>query len=314
MAFDEMWGERIRKQPGKRRGISYKTVQTPVLEVAYEERGAADASPVILVHGFPDDIHTWGAVAGRLIEAGYRTLAPYVRGFGPTRFLSDATRRTGQIAALTRDVIEFADAAGIDRFTLVGHDWGARAAYGVAALHPERVTALVTLSVGYGTSTLQQVLSAAQARAYWYQWYFALDRGESALAADPAGFCQTLWRIWSPGWRFSEEEFAATAQSFQNPDFVPVTMHSYRHRWGLAPGDPAYHDLDAWLATCPPVSVPAVMLHGADDGATLPESSEAKDRYFQNGYTRRVLSGVGHFIQRERPEAVVEAVFSLGPR
>ncbi len=293
-----------------------KTVRTQSLEVAYLEAGGdvragSHALPIILVHGFPDDAHAWNAVAHALVGAGYRTLAPYVRGFGPTRFLSDTAPRTGQIAALIQDVIEFADAVHVDRCVLVGHDWGARAAYGVAALRPERVAALVALSVGYATSTPQESLPVEQARAYWYQWYFALDRGRAALAADPVGFCRILWKTWSPGWQFSEAEFAATAHSFQNPDFVPVVMHSYRHRWGLAPGDPAYDSVDARLRSSPPVPVPTVMLHGADDGATLPASSEGKERYFPGGYTRRIVPGAGHFIQRERPQAVVDAVPAL---
>ena len=245
---------------------------------------------------------------GTLAEAGYRTLVPYLRGFGGTRFLDEDAPRSGQLTALGQDVIEFVDALGLGSFTLVGHDWGARAAYVAAALLPERVRGLVAISVGYGTNDPRQELSFEQARAYWYQWYFGLDRGREALEADRRALCRELWETWSPGWRFDEREFEATASSFDNQDFVEVAIHSYRHRWGNAPGDPYHEDLEARLSEPPPISVPTTVLHGEDDGATLPETSAGKEHFFTGPYERLVLPGVGHFVQRERPEAVVEAV------
>ncbi len=293
---------------------SARSVRTPHLEIAYEERGEAGTLPVVLLHGFPDDARTWDAVAGALAGEGYRTLAPYLRGFGATRFLDERAPRSGQLAALGQDVVEFVDALGLDRFTLVGHDWGARAAYIAAALLPGRVRGLVALAVGYGTNDPRQELSFEQARAYWYQWYFGLDRGREVLEEDRRGFCRYLWETWSPGWEFDEGEYEMTAASFDNPDFVEVAIHSYRHRWGAAPGDPRYDDLEARLAGPPDISVPTTVLMGADDGATLPETSAGKEKRFTAAYDRRVLPGVGHFVQRERPEAVVEAVLERAKR
>lgn len=285
-----------------------KRVRTSCLEIAYEDRGGPRGRPIILVHGFPDDIRTWDGGLGRLLDAGYRTLTPYVRGFGPTRFLEKTTFRSGQLAALGQDLIEFADAVGIDRFMLVGHDWGARAAYVVAALWPERLHGLVAVSVGYGTSRPQDRISYAQARAYWYQWYFGLERGRAALEDDRRTLCRWLWETWSPGWHFDDKMFETTAQSFDNPDFVEISIHSYRHRWGNAPGDPRYDWIEARMANLPPIDVPTTVIHGANDGATSAETSAGKERHFTRSYVRQVIAGVGHFVQRERPNAVIDAV------
>ena len=287
-----------------------KHVRTSCLEVAYEDRGSPQAEPIILVHGFPDDIRTWDGVVAPLVDAGYRTLTPYLRGFGPTRFLEETALRTGQLAALGQDVIEFADAVGIERFMLVGHDWGARAAYIAAGLWPGRVQGLVALSVGYGTSTPKDQISYDQARAYWYQWYFGLERGRVALEQDRRGLCRWLWEAWSPDWHFDDATFETTAGSFDNPDFVEVSIHSYRHRWGNAPGDHRYDEIEARMAKLPRIGVASTVLHGANDGATFPETSAGKERYFTGPYKRLVVGGVGHFIQRERPNAVVEAVLA----
>lgn len=288
-----------------------KFVDTPVLRVAYEERGDPVAPAVLLVHGWPDDVRTWDPVVDSLLGAGLRTVCPYLRGFGPTRFRDPEVLRGGQIAALGQDLADFIEALDLGRIILVGHDWGARASYVAAALIPQRIRGLAALSVGYGTSTPDQVLSFEQARQYWYHWYFALERGRQALAADRRGFVQRIWRLWSPSWRFSAAEFEATAPSFDNPDWVDVTIHSYRHRWGNAPGDPRYAVLESRLAAPGVIEVPTLMLHGAEDGATLPETSAGKERHFSRGYRREVLAGVGHFPQREAPGTVVSAVLEL---
>jgi pimeloyl-ACP methyl ester carboxylesterase len=285
-----------------------KQVRTPQLEIAYEERGDPDALPIVLLHGFPDDVRTWDAVVEGLVAAGYRTLAPYLRGYGPTRFLDSGTARTGQLAALGQDLLDFVDAADVNRFVLVGHDWGARAAYIVASLWPERVRALIALAVGYGTNDPKQTLALAQARAYWYQWYFCTERGRMALAADRRGMCRVLWQLWSPLWEFDEATFQRTAASFDNPDFVDVAIHSYRHRWGEALGDPRYDELEARLAVPIPIQVPTTALMGDEDGATLPETSAGKEHFFTNDYRREVLPGIGHFIQREDPQVVLQAI------
>lgn len=287
--------------------MSAKTVNTPTLRIAYAERGVRDAATFLLLHGWPDDARTWDPVADRLAEEGYRVLCPYLRGFGPTRFRDASVMVSGQISALGQDVVDFAEALELRDFVLVGHDWGARAAYVAAVLIPERIRALVTLSVGYGTNTPDQVVSFDQARQYWYHWYFALERGREALERDRRNFTRRLWRLWSPSWRFTDEEFEATAVSFDNPDWIDVTIHSYRHRWGYAQGDPRYDGLERRFATPEKVHVPALMLHGAEDGATLPETSAGKEAFFTGGYRREVLPGVGHFPQRECPQAVIEA-------
>lgn len=287
-----------------------KRVRTTCLEIAYEDRGSPRAEPIILVHGFPDDVRTWDGVVGPFVDAGYRTLTPYLRGFGPTRFLEKTSFRSGQLAALGQDLIEFADALGIERFMLVGHDWGARAAYVVAASWPERLEGLVSLSVGYGTSTPTDQISYDQARAYWYQWYFGLERGRVALEQNRRGLCRWLWEAWSPGWHFDDTIFETTARSFDNPDFVEVSIHSYRHRWGNAPGDRRYDEIEARMATLPRIGVGTTVVHGANDGATFPETSAGKERHFTGPYDRHVISGVGHFVQRERPDAVIDAVLA----
>jgi pimeloyl-ACP methyl ester carboxylesterase len=286
-------------------------VRTPRLEIAYEEKGDRKNLPIVLIHGFPDDVRTWDAVVSALVEAGYQTLTPYLRGFGPTRFLDEETPRSGQLTALGQDVIDFADALGIDEFILVGHDWGARAGYVVSSARPERVHSLLAISVGYGTNNPGQVISFAQARAYWYQWYFATERGRIALETDRKGFCRKLWEIWSPGWHFEEETFEDTAKSFDNPDFVNISIHSYRHRWGYAPGDPYYNNLEELIANAKLITVPTIVIHGEDDGATLPETSADKEKFFTNFYKRYVLPKIGHFVQRENPDFVVKAILEL---
>ncbi len=283
------------------------SVRTSTLEIAYEECGP-DADPVVLLHGWPDDVRTWDNVVEELVKAGYRTIAPYHRGFGQTRFLSESDLRSGQLTALGQDVMEFVDCLGLNHFTLVGHDWGARAAYIVAALSPERVRGLVTISVGYGTNDPGQKVSFVQARQYWYQWYLNLDRGRTALETDRKALCRWLWETWSPSWHFDDKTFEATAASWENPDWVEVTLHSYRYRWGNATGDSRYGDLETHMSGLPPIRVPSTVLHGAEDGATLPETSANKEQFFVGGYEYVVVTGVGHFVQRERPGVVVDAI------
>jgi len=285
----------------------HRTATTPDLHVAYRERGPRGGTPVLLVHGFPDDARTWDRLATALAADGYRTIAPFVRGFGPTRFAGGA-ERSGEVAALARDVLALADALGIERFHVVGHDWGARAGYAAAALAPQRLRSLTALAVAYGTNHASQTMPIDQTRAYWYQWYFATPRGEAELAANAHAFCRALWTYWSPNWRFDDAEYDATAASFANPDFLAVVLSSYRQRWGFAPGAAAYaHDREA-LARVPPLAVPTLTLMGRDDGATLPSNAEGKEALFTGRYRVEVLDGSGHFVQREQPDAVAERV------
>jgi len=282
-------------------------IRTRALDCAYLERGPAGGKPVFLVHGFPDDARTWDGVAAALAQDGYRTIAPYVRGFGATRLVEDAPR-TGEIAALARDVLDLADALGVERFDYIGHDWGARAGYALAVLAPQRLASLTALAVAYGTNVAAQQLGVDQLRAYWYQWYFATPRGEAALRHDRRAFCRDLWRTWSPHWRFDDAVFAATAASFDNPDFVEIVLHSYRQRWGFAPGDPSFAADRALLDAVPPIGVPTLALMGRDDGATLPTSTLGKEQYFRDRYTVSVIEHSGHFLAREQTAAVVAAV------
>lgn len=296
------------------------SVRTSGLEVSYEERGAPGNTPVVLVHGFPDDARSWDAVARALAATGHRTLAPYLRGFGPTRFLSDDIPRSGQPAALAQDLVEFVDAVGLERFVLVGHDWGATAAQAVAALHPERVRLVSFLGYSVTWDAGGGPPSYAQLHALWYQFLLNSGLGEGVLRADRRGFCRYLWEAWSPTWRFSEEEFGAAASSFDNPDFVEVVLHAYRYGspFGSSgdevPADPRYADLEERLSAGLPIPVPTIVLQGADDGleAGGPGPSPS-DRLFTGGFARRVVEGAGHFPHRENPSAVVEAVLAEPP-
>lgn len=284
------------------------TVRTPLLEVDYEERNPNARTVVVLLHGFPDDASTWNGVVATRERASVRTLAPYLRGFGATRFRDPATMRSGQSAALGRDAIEFLDALGIERCILVGHDWGARAAYAAAALAPERFDHLVALSVAYGAGGPARRISHAQAERYWYQWFFATERGRDALENARAAFCRFLWQRWSPSWRFEEAEFERTAGAFDNPDFAETVLHYYRHGWSFAPGDPRYESDQARLATLPKIAVPATVLLGDEDGATLPDAVGGIEKYFSGPFARELLGGVRHFIQRERPQTVADTI------
>jgi pimeloyl-ACP methyl ester carboxylesterase len=290
-----------------------KTVHTPVLEIGYLDFGPEDGPVVILLHGWPSDVHDYDGVAPPLAESGFHVLMPWLRGFGPTRFLDPATPRSGQQAALGADVRDFMDALSIRSAILAGYDWGGRAACVVAALWPARVTALVAIT-GYGIQNIAaaaQPASAEQEFRYWYQWYFHTDRGRAGLTTNRAELSRLLWRLWSPNWTFDDATFQATAASFGNPDFVDVTIQSYRHRYGNAPGDPAYDDLETALAVQPPITVPTIVLHGEADGVGAPANSIPRDRLFAGGLERRLIPRVGHFLSREAPAEVVAAVLKL---
>jgi pimeloyl-ACP methyl ester carboxylesterase len=291
----------------------HKTTRTNLLEIAYLESGPADGVPVILLHGWPSDVHDWDDVAPKLAAEGYRVLVPWLRGYGPTRFLDAATPRSGQQAALGADVRDFMDALGIGQAVLAGYDWGGRAACVVAALWPERVRALVTIN-GYAIQNIPASgwpASAEQEVRYWYQWYFHTERGRNGLTRNRDDIARVLWRLWSPNWSFDDATFAATAASFANPDFVDVTIQSYRHRYGNAPGDPAYDALEERLVAQPSIGVPTIVLHGEADGVGPVQGSAGHARHFTARYERRVVPLAGHFLSREAPETVVQAVRDL---
>jgi len=290
-----------------------KTVRTPILEIAYLEFGPTDGPPVILLHGWPSDVHDYDGVVPPLADAGFRVLVPWLRGFGPTRFLDAATPRSGQQAALGADLRGFMDALSIPSAILAGYDWGGRAACVVAALWPERVTGLVAIT-GYGIQDIaaaSRPAAAEQEFRYWYQWYFHTERGRAGLAANRRDIARLLWKLWSPNWDFDDATFAATAPSFDNPDFVDVTVQSYRHRYGNAPGDPAHDALEASLAGQPAIVVPTIILHGADDGVGAPANSIPRDRLFTRLIERKLIPRAGHFLSRENPADVVDAVMRL---
>jgi pimeloyl-ACP methyl ester carboxylesterase len=290
-----------------------KTVRTPTLEIAYEESGPAEGPPVVLLHGFPDDVHAYDGVAPPLAASAWHVIVPYLRGYGPTRFLNPHTPRSGQQAALGHDLLEFLNALGLGRAALGGYDWGGRAACILAALWPERVTALVSIG-GYNIQNIAQSDEPAapdREHRLWYQWYFHTERGRAGLAANRRPLCRLLWELWSPNWHFDEATFERTAASFDNPDFVEVVIQSYRHRYGLAPGDPSLDEIEDRLAAQPPITVPTIVLHGACDGVSLPGSSAGHARFFTGPYQRRVVPVAGHFLPQEAPGAVIEALSEL---
>ena len=287
--------------------------RTPTLDIAYEATGLEGGTPVILLHGFPDDARAYDGCVGPLAEHGCRVLVPYLRGYGPTRFLDKATPRSGQQAALGADLRDFMDALRIDKALLGGYDWGGRAACVVSALWPERALGLVSIN-GYNIQNIAialQPTSAEQEFRHWYQWYFNTERGGFGLTANRHEICRLLWQLWSPNWNFSDAKYAATAVSFDNPDFVDTVIQSYRHRHQNAPGDPALEPIEALLAAQPSIGVPTIVLHGEADGVGPAEQSESAHKHFTGRYERRVIPVAGHFLPHEAPDAVVTAVLDL---
>jgi pimeloyl-ACP methyl ester carboxylesterase len=289
-----------------------KMTRTEALDIAYEESGPSDGRPAILLHGFPDDIHAYDDVAPPLAAAGWRVIVPYLRGYGPTRF-DPATPRSGQQAALGSDLLALMDALELKQAVLAGYDWGGRAACIVAALWPDRVSGLVSVG-GYN---IQQIATANQPAPpdaeyrYWYQWYFHTERGRAGLAANRRPLCRLLWQLWSPNYRFDDATYERTAAAFDNPDFVDVVIQSYGVRYAMAPADPAFDEIEARLAARPPIAVPTIVLHGEADGVGPPAQSAGHARHFTARYERRVIPVAGHFLPREAPQAVVEAIREL---
>ncbi|MDR5762694.1 alpha/beta hydrolase [Caballeronia sp. LZ035] len=283
--------------------------RTSTLDISYADSGPRDGLPTFLLHGWPDAARAWNPIAARLNDAGRRTIVPELRGAGGTRFLSPDTVRDGSGVALAQDAIDLADALGIAQFDVVGHDWGARAAYTLAALFPQRVRRMAALALAYQPRGAFRLPDFSQARRFWYQWFMSLDGGPDAVAADPKGFARIQWDTWSPpGW-FDEAEFEITARAFENPDWVPITLNAYRRRWrGDQPSDRSLADLYARLATIESINVPALMIQGGADACDEPASSEGQESHFQAGYRRVVIDGAGHFPLREAPEAVAAEV------
>lgn len=290
-----------------------KRVEAGALSVAYEENGAASGRPVLLLHGFPYDVHAYDEVTPLLVSAGCRVIAPYLRGYGPTRFLSLDTPRSGQQAVLAHDLLAFMDALQIQSGVLAGYDWGGRAACIVAALWPERVSGLVS-GGGYNIQFIPGSIepqTPEQEFRLWYQYYFHSERGRAGLEQNRYEFCKLLWRLWSPNWHFDEAAYERTAVSFNNPDFVAVVIHSYRHRFSLVAGDPAVEATERRLTERPPIAVSTIALHGSDNGVTPVNSSERHNRFFTAAYERRVIPVAGHNLPQEAPRDFAAAVLSL---
>ena len=313
IAISDGWVRRLYAQANA--PMPVKTVRTNVLEIGYHDVGDATGFPVILLHGFPDDAHAYDAVSPLLANKGYRALAVYLRGYGPTRFLDAAAARTAEQAAIGQDVVDFADRLSLPRFAVAGFDWGGRAACVASALHPERVRAAVLVG-GY---TIQNTIQRGAppppetARLLWYQWFFNTDAGREGLQQNRRGLCKLLWREWSPTWHFSDEMFNVTAASFDNADFVDCVFHSYRHRNLNAPGEPRFLDIEQQLAKRPPMNVPTIVLYGADDafGRQSAQITAADRAVLPQIVDKRVVEGAGHFLPHEKPEAVASALLDI---
>jgi pimeloyl-ACP methyl ester carboxylesterase len=293
--------------------MELRMVKAGVLDMAVEMHGPESGPVAILLHGFPDDVRVWDGVAPELAAQGFRVLVPYLRGYGPTRFLDAATPRSGEQAALGADLLALMDALAIPKAILAGYDWGGRAACVVAALWPERVIGLVSAN-GYNIQDIAGSIhpaAPAQEARHWYQWYLQTDRGAAGLAQNRHSLCEFLWRLWSPNMGFTAESYAKTAASFDNPDFVAVAVHSYRHRHRAVAGDPAYAAIEAQLATRPMITVPSLVLHGAEDGVDPPSNSAGCARHFARLLAHKVVPVAGHFLPRESPAEFLAAIHLL---
>lgn len=294
-----------------------KHIDAGVLRVAYEESGDPAGWPVVLLHGFPYDAHAYEGVAPILAAAGARVVVPWLRGYGPTRFLDADTPRSGEQAALGSDLLALLDALDIPQAVLAGYDWGGRAACVVAALRPDRVHALVSQN-GYNVHDVARSGEPAppeNERRHWYQYYFHSERGRLGLERNRRELCRLLWQTWSPDWHFTDAQFDRTAESFDNPDWVEVVIHSYRQRYALVPGDPAYAEWQRRLAAQPPITVPAITLDGGSDGVLgLGGTAKHASHFTGPCYEHRDIPQGGHNLPQEKPEAFAAAVLDVRDR
>jgi pimeloyl-ACP methyl ester carboxylesterase len=290
-----------------------RTVDAGVLNVAYYEAGPADGPVVMLLHGFPYDIHSYVDVAPQLAAQGCRVIVPYLRGYGPTRFLDSTTPRSGEQAAVGADLMALMDALKIQRAVFAGYDWGGRAACIGAALWPERCIGLVCVNSYLIQDIARAMVPARPEREVplWYQYYFQIERGRAGLAANRRGITKILWEQWSPNWAFDEACLDRTAVAHDNPDYVDVVIHSYRHRYGLAESDPRYADIQQKLAALPPITVPAVTLDGEADGVAVATDGRSSAARFTGRRVHRVVPRAGHNLPQEEPEAFAAAVMEL---
>lgn len=292
------------------------SVGAGVLDVSYYEAGSAEGEVVLLLHGFPFDIHTYVEVIPTLADAGLRVLVPYLRGYAPTRFLEAATSRSGQQAAFARDLVELMDALEIPRAILAGYDWGGRAACIVAALWPERCAGLVSVN-SYTIIDINAEMDPIEPKreaALWFFFYFATERGRRGLAANRREIAKLIWRGLSPMWRFDDATFDRAAGAFENEDFVEVVIHFFRHRLGLAPGYPPYENIEKQLAKQPPIAVPAITLDGQADGQAPATDGSSSAHHFTGRRIHRQVPNAGHNLPQESPEAFAQAIFDLVAR
>jgi len=290
-----------------------KQIDAGLLNVGYAEVGPSDGRAVILLHGWPYDIHSFVDVAPLLAAQGYRVIVPHLRGHGTTRFLSSATSRNAQQSVVALDVIALMDALGIQRAILAGYDWGARTANIVAALWPERCKAMVSVN-GYAINDLEQnkqPLSPRLEHGWWYQYYFATERGRAGYEANRRDLANFVWRNNSPKWNFDDATFARTAASFDNSDHVSIVIHHYRWRLSIAPGEARYDDLEKRLAAGPVISVPTITLDGDSNGRVPATDGSADARKFVGKRTHRIIEGAGHDLPQETPQAFAQAVVDV---
>jgi pimeloyl-ACP methyl ester carboxylesterase len=288
-------------------------IQAGALVVALYETGPLNGRPVFLMHGFPYDIHAYVEVADILGKQGCRVYVPYLRGFGPTRFLSETTPRSGEQAALGADLLALMDALNIPKAVLAGYDWGGRAACVVAALWPERCSGLLSFN-SYNIQNIARAMvpdTPANEHSLWYQYYFHSERGRAGLAKDRKAFCKLLWNLWSPTWAFDDATYERSAAAFENPDFVDVVIQSYRHRFALAAGDPTYAKIERSLSLQPVISVPTITFDGADDGVRPPAAAAQHGHFFSGPRSHRLVPGVGHNMPQEVPKVFAAAVMEL---
>jgi pimeloyl-ACP methyl ester carboxylesterase len=301
------------RAPSSKRLEPLRHVDAGVLDIAYYEAGPADGPVAVLLHGFPYDIHSYVDVAPILAEQGCRVIVPYLRGYGPTRFLDETTMRSGEQASIGADLMALMDALSIPRAVFAGYDWGGRAACIGAALWPERCTGLISVN-SYLIQDIANALKPAEVErevALWYQWYFQTERGRAGLAADRRGITRTLWRQWSLNWSFDEACLERTSVAHDNPDYVDIVIHSYRHRYGLARGDPRYADIQHRLAALPPITVPAITLDGEGDGVARATDGTASAAKFTGRRIHRRIPRAGHNLPQEEPEIFAAAVMEL---
>ncbi len=301
-------------KPGARGAFgALKQINAGILNVGYAEAGPANGPAVILLHGWPYDIHSFVDVVPLLAAAGFRVIVPHLRGHGTTRFLSDSTPRNAQQAVVALDIIALMDALRIEKAVLAGYDWGARTANIIAALWPERCKAMVSVN-GYLINNRERnkmPLSPKAEHGWWYQFYFATERGQAGYEANRREFANLIWKANSPKWQFDDATFARAAASFDNPDYIAIVIHNYRWRLSLAEGEPQYDELETRLAAGPVISVPTITLDGDADGVAPASDGSAYAKKFSGKRTHRIVKGVGHNLPQEAPQAFADAVIEV---